>query len=82
LDAFEIDNGRYPTGDEGLTALMDAPGDMKNWHGPYLKRMPKDPWGNAYQYSCPGSHSKAGYDLFSFGADGHEGGGDDIVNWD
>jgi general secretion pathway protein G len=81
LDAFEIDNGRYPTSDEGIAALMDAPSNLKNWHGPYVKRMPKDPWGNAYIYVFPGTHSKAGYDLYSNGPTGREGAADAVTNW-
>ena len=43
--------------------------------------MPKDPWGNAYVYRCPGQHNTDGYDLYSLGADGQDGGGDDSDNW-
>ncbi|HEY3320915.1 MAG TPA: type II secretion system major pseudopilin GspG [Planctomycetota bacterium] len=82
LDTFEVDTGRYPTSDEGLRALMEPPGNAKDWKGPYLKRMVlNDPWGNAYVYRCPGSHNASSYDLYSFGPDGQEGGGDDIDNW-
>jgi general secretion pathway protein G len=82
LDAFEVDCGRYPTGDEGLRALIEPPANANGWHGPYLKKgMPKDPWGNPYQYRCPGQHTPGGYDLHSFGPDGQDGGGDDIDSW-
>ncbi|MCM8757300.1 MAG: type II secretion system major pseudopilin GspG [Candidatus Omnitrophica bacterium] len=82
LDTFEIDVGRFPTTEEGLQALVEAPADTPNWKGPYIKRgVPKDPWGNPYQYKCPGDHNPNGYDLFSFGPDGREGGNDDIDNW-
>lgn len=82
LDAFEIDTGRYPTGDEGLRALVESPGNVKDWKGPYLKRaVMNDPWGNAYVYRAPGQHNNSGYDLYSFGPDGQEGGDDDIDNW-
>ncbi len=81
LNAFEIDTGRFPSSDEGLGALLAAPGDVKDWRGPYLSRgMPQDPWGNAYQYSQPGQHNPQGFDLYSLGADGREG-NDDIGNW-
>jgi general secretion pathway protein G len=81
LDTFEIDNGRYPTTDEGLAALTVAPNGLANWHGPYVKKMvTNDPWGNPYQYRCPETQSTAGYDLYSFGPDGREG-GDDVTNW-
>ncbi len=82
LDAFEIDCGRYPTTEEGLAALLEQPANAKDWRGPYLKKgMPKDPWGNAYVYRCPGQHNPSSYDLYSFGPDGQEGGGDDMDNW-
>lgn len=82
LDAFEIDNGYYPQGDDGLDALFKDPGDAPNWRGPYLKKpVVNDPWKHAYKYECPGRHNETGYDLMSFGPDGREGGNDDIVNW-
>jgi general secretion pathway protein G len=82
LDAFEVDCSRYPTGEEGLRALIDQPTNANGWHGPYLKKgMPKDPWGTPYVYRCPGQHNSSGYDLHSFGPDGQDGGGDDIDSW-
>lgn len=82
LEAFEIDNGRYPTSEEGLMALIEAPSNVRGWKGPYLKRgLPKDPWGNPYIYAFPATHSPSGFDLSSMGPDGHEGGDDDITNW-
>jgi general secretion pathway protein G len=82
LDMFETDTGRYPTSDEGLKALMEQPGNIKDWKGPYLKRpVMNDPWGNPYIYRAPGTHNASGYDLYSFGPDGQEGGNDDIDNW-
>ena len=82
MDAFEVDCGRYPTTKEGLQAVLQQPSNADGWHGPYLKRgVPKDPWGNPYVYRQPGRHNTAGYDLYSFGPDGQEGGGDDIDNW-
>jgi general secretion pathway protein G len=82
LDAFEVDNSRYPSAQEGLGALLTAPAGLQNWHGPYLKRssVPVDPWGNAYVYRFPGQHNTSSYDLFSQGPDGHEG-NDDVTNW-
>ncbi|CAN5557363.1 type II secretion system major pseudopilin GspG [soil metagenome] len=76
LDSFEVDNGRYPTTEEGLSALINRPGDLQNWHQG-LPKMPIDPWGHEYIYRCPGSNGQA-IDLFSCGPDGHEGGGDDV----
>lgn len=81
LDAFEIDTGRYPTSEEGLKSLLEAPPSLQNWRGPYIKRgLPKDPWGNAYVYRYPGRNNTSGFDLFSTGADGREG-NDDLGNW-
>jgi general secretion pathway protein G len=82
LDAFDVDTGRYPTSDEGLDALMRAPTNVQNWRGPYLKRtVSGDPWGKAYNYRCPGTHNPDSYDLYSYGPDTQDGGGDDIDNW-
>ena len=80
LQLYEIDCGKYPSSEEGLTALKTS--SVKGWKGPYIKSKSfNDPWGNAYQYKCPGSHNTDDYDLYSFGPDGQEGGGDDITNW-
>lgn len=82
LDAFEIDTGRYPTTNEGLTALIREPSNAQVWRGPYIKRgIPNDPWGKTYIYRQPGQYNKYGYDLHSLGPDGQQGGGDDIDNW-
>lgn len=81
LDAYRLDNGRYPTTEQGLEALTGAPAlepRPHNWRGPYLRgAIPADPWGNAYVYRNPAVDSEFGFDLFSFGADGQEGDGDD-----
>ena len=81
LDAFEVDNGYYPKGKAGLQDLVVQPNDAPNWKGPYLKEIPKDPWGNDYVYEYPGRNNGNGYDLSSMGPDGKEGGDDDITNW-
>ena len=82
IDAFDVDCSRYPTSQEGLEALIQQPADLEEWRGPYLKRgVPRDPWKNPYVYSFPGQHNTSGYDLYSLGPDGQEGGGDDIDNW-
>ena len=83
LDAFEVDNGYYPKGKEGLQDLIVQPRDAQNWRGPYLKgnEIPLDPWGQAYVYECPGKMNPNSYDLMSLGPDGREGGDDDITNW-
>jgi general secretion pathway protein G len=84
LSAYEVDNGKYPTTAQGLMALLvkpSAPPEPKSWKGPYLQNIteiPKDPWGNEYQYLCPGSKNIAGFDLFSYGSDGQAGTEDDI----
>lgn len=82
LDAFEVDCGRYPTTEESLKGLVEQPSGVKNWNPQgYLKSLKNDPWGNAYQYRCPGTHNTKSYDLFSVGPDGQEGTADDIDNW-
>jgi len=82
LDAFEIDNGFYPEGADGLKLLVERPGDAPQWRGPYLKKaVTADPWGRPYLYECPGRHNESGYDLSSMGPDGKAGGDDDITNW-
>lgn len=82
LDAFEVDTGGYPAGNNGLSALTDEPSGTQNWKGPYLKKTPLDPWGNAYIYSYPGKNNPKGYDISSMGQDMRPGGDDDITNWD
>jgi general secretion pathway protein G len=86
LDQFYLDMSRYPTTDEGLKALYEAPEqDQEKWHGPYPKKpISKDPWGNPYVYECPGTHSSLPYELTSYGRDGKEGGeGEDadVTSW-
>jgi general secretion pathway protein G len=84
LDAFEVDNGYYPAGANGLQELIDAPSGAPDWRGPYLKKptIPLDPWANEYIYAYPGNENPDGYDLWSMGPDGREGGTDDITNWE
>lgn len=81
LDAFEIDNGQYPSADVGLNALIQQPSGMTDWHGPYIKQVQNDPWGHPYIYRYPGQHNTNSYDLSSMGPDGHEGTDDDVTNW-
>ncbi len=80
LDAFEVDNGYYPKGRNGLQDLVAKPRDATNWRGPYLDNIPKDPWGNDYIYDCPGKHNTS-YDISSMGPDGRANTEDDIMNW-
>ncbi|MFH1440913.1 MAG: type II secretion system major pseudopilin GspG [Candidatus Omnitrophota bacterium] len=81
LSMFELDNGRFPTTEEGLAALRAKPGSLDTWKGPYLKKDPKDPWGRPYIYKSPGTHNED-YDLYSSGPNGTEGDEDDVGNWD
>ena len=84
LDAFEVDNGFYPKGKNGLNDLVQAPRDAQSWKGPYMKSetgIPMDPWGKPYVYECPGKHNASSYDLYSAGPDGRAGTDDDITNW-
>jgi len=86
LGLFKLDNGFYPSTDQGLQALVSKPdsGRIPNKYreGGYLRKVPKDPWENAYLYISPGSNGD--FDLISYGPDGESGGeGDDadIENW-
>lgn len=81
LDAYEVDNGSYPRGKNGLNDLVSQPQDARNWRGPYLKELSADPWGNAYIYEYPARNNKSGYDLSSMGPDGKPNTDDDITNW-
>ncbi len=80
LDAFEVDNGYYPKGKNGLQDLIVRPRDAQNWRGPYLQsdRIPPDPWGGEYVYECPGRHNPDSYDVSSAGPPG---GDKPIGNW-
>ncbi len=87
LKLYRLDNQRYPTTDQGLKALVEKPTAEpvpKNWKtGGYLDKLPRDPWGNPYQYLQPGVHGDV--DVFSLGADGQPGGTGndaDIGSWD
>jgi general secretion pathway protein G len=87
LKLYRLDNGRYPTGEQGLAALVTRPTSVPlppNWKpSGYLDRLPKDPWGNPYQYLSPGLRGEI--DVFSFGADGAPGGTGvdaDVGSWD
>jgi general secretion pathway protein G len=74
LKLYKLDNQRFPSGDQGLNALVAKPTTEPvpgNWK-PYLDKMPNDPWGRPYQYMNPGIKSEV--DVLSFGADGQPGG--------
>jgi len=80
LDAYEVDNGYYPKGKNGLVDLIQQPRDAQNWRGPYLSAdaIPKDPWGGEYIYECPGRHNPSSYDVSSLGPPGDN---TVIANW-
>lgn len=84
LKLYRLDNQRYPTGEQGLQALVAKPTSgpvPQNWK-PYLEKLPNDPWGNPYQYLNPGV--KGPIDIMSFGGDGKAGGESkdaDIGSW-
>lgn len=87
LKLYRLDNQRYPNSEQGLKALVEKPTVEPipgNWKtGGYLDKLPKDPWGNPYQYLQPGVHGEI--DIFSLGADGQPGGTGndaDIGSWD
>jgi general secretion pathway protein G len=86
LEQLYIHMDRYPTTEEGLKLLVEAPaGEDKKWRGPYIKQLRKDPWGTPYQYRAPGVHHTTSFDIWSRGADGVDGGegnGADIGNWE
>ena len=74
LEMYKLDVGRFPSTDEGLEAVVRQPSRADGWNGPYLKKpeIPRDPWGNEYEYTFPGKN--ADFDLVSLGADGARGG--------
>ena len=85
LELYKLDNFVYPSGEQGLDALVNKPSGegTRNWReGGYIKKLNKDPWGNPYQYQYPGSNGE--FDVFSLGSDaavGGEGEAADIGNW-
>jgi general secretion pathway protein G len=90
LELYRMDNGKFPTSEQGLVALVEAPTSEpvpRNYPaGGYLKdgRLPRDPWGEPYHYEIPGASNPHSYDLWSFGADGAPGGEGvdaDVGNW-
>lgn len=89
LDNYRLDNGQFPTTEQGLKALVEEPTTAprpNNWSGPYLdkKKVPKDPWGYKYHYQYPGKHNDHKYDIWTLGGDNKEGGSGenaDVHNW-
>lgn len=89
LESYRMDNGGFPTSEQGLTALRSLPATgepPRNWKGPYLRRtVPMDPWGRPYNYIVPGRANPTSYDLYTLGQDGKVGGeGEDadVTSWD
>ena len=87
MEQYRLDNLVFPTTEQGLQALVQPPAGLtrpeRYRQGGYVRRLPEDPWGNAYQYRRPSAHGQA-FDVFSYGADGREGGeGEDadLGNW-
>lgn len=83
LDMYKLDNGSYPSTEQGIEALVSQPSgspEPRNYREDgYIKRLPQDPWGNDYVLNNPGEHGKI--DILSVGQDGEEGTDDDIGNW-
>ena len=82
LRLYELDNGSFPTTEQGLAALRAKPNTNplpENWNGPYIERAPLDPWGRPYIYASPGEH-RSDYDLSSKGKDASSD-KDEISNW-
>jgi len=79
LAAYRIDNGTFPSTEEGLNALLVKPANARKWNGPYMsKGIPPDPWSKPYIYLMPGAN--ADYDVLSYGKDGKPGGVDDAAD--
>ncbi|HBF13927.1 MAG TPA: type II secretion system protein GspG [Deltaproteobacteria bacterium] len=85
LDQYKLDNHFYPSSEQGLQALVEKPGvgrTPQNYpEDGYLKKVPKDAWGQGFEYAAPGSHGNA-VEIWSMGPDGQEGNEDDIKSWD
>ncbi|WP_010582265.1 type II secretion system major pseudopilin GspG [Schlesneria paludicola] len=91
LETYVVDMADYPDSDKGLNALLEDPSEdeekKSKWGGPYIKKsqIPKDPWGNDYQYEYPGTHSDSKRkepEIWSMGPDGQDGTDDDITSWE
>jgi general secretion pathway protein G len=76
LEQYRLDNLTYPSGTDGLQALLNPPPGLaqpqRYRRGGYIKKLPQDPWGRAYLYTVPGR--KGAFDISSLGADGQPGG--------
>ena len=80
VESFMIDNGRFPTTEEALKALMEKPNGLDSWDGPYIKKKESliDPWGEPYHYQQPGTSRD--FDVYSLGSDKKEGGEGDAAD--
>jgi len=83
LEAYKLSMGSYPSTEQGLQALVSSPGGGSKWRGPYLDKLPLDPWGQPYHYRSPGTHNRGRPDIWSGGPDqqNNDGSGDDVANW-
>ena len=84
LDLYRLELGDYPSGQDGLGALVEQPAGAERWNGPYVTKADAivDPWDRPYRYRYPGEHSQ--FDLYSLGRDGQDGGDgedQDVTNW-
>jgi general secretion pathway protein G len=82
IDLFNLHTGRYPDDLESLAAEPADASLKSRWRGPYMEKVPVDPWGNPYRIVVPGKHRQASYDLWSAGPDGQDNSDDDIGNWE
>jgi general secretion pathway protein G len=84
LEEYKLENGAYPTTEQGLNALLEKPTSPpipKDWKGSYISDDINDCWNDPYQYRCPSQHNRPDFDLWSFGPDGKDGTKDDLTNW-
>lgn len=83
LMTYRLHTGGYPSTAEGLQALVTPPASAAGkWQGPYMDKLPVDPWNEPYQYAFPGKRNPSGYDVWSKGPDKQSETADDIGNWD
>ena len=88
LDKYKFDTRSYPATEQGLEVLFQKPAEseessVSGWDGPYMDKpeLPKDPWGNPYQYACPAERGSGEFDIWSYGPDGEDNTEDDICSW-
>ena len=81
VERYRQDVGTFPTANAGLPTLLTPTPQPVGWHGPYLRRIPVDPWQRPYRYVYPGAHNKESFDIVSAGPDGVVDTPDDLGNW-